>query len=117
MARLRFDKVANRVVASVQDAIGNDVPPGTTVTFTITAPIGLASNTAAALQDKIRALLARRTEGGDTTFTLNGNRIRIRLIDAVSKSTPRVLGFVHNADSDSRLILDVAQLLCGSQPR
>src|SRR5215813_14559689 len=60
--RLRFDKVAVRVVEHLRSTLREAVPEGVTVLVTITAPIRLASKTAAALEDKIRALLARRAE-------------------------------------------------------
>ena len=51
--RLRFDKVATRVIERLQANLGETVPAGTTVVLTVTAPIRLASKTIASLEDKI----------------------------------------------------------------
>jgi hypothetical protein len=50
--RLRFDKVATRLIERLQAALGETVPDGMTVLLTITAPIRLPSRTAASLEDK-----------------------------------------------------------------
>jgi hypothetical protein len=44
--RLRFDKVATRLIERLQATLGETVPDGTTVLLTITAPIRLPSKTA-----------------------------------------------------------------------
>src|SRR5579862_5435604 len=50
--RLRFDKVATRLLERLQGALGQTVPDGIAVLVTVTAPIRLASKTAAALEEK-----------------------------------------------------------------
>lgn len=96
--RLRFDKVARRFVADLQAALRDAVPDGTTVTFTIAAPIRLASKTAVALEEQIRALLARRVARADAEHTIHGNAIRVRVVRDGSTRAPNVIGFVHNPD-------------------
>ena len=59
--RLRFDRVALRLVGGLQAALSEFVPDGEAVILTITAPIRLPSKTAAALESKIRDCLARRS--------------------------------------------------------
>ena len=44
--RLRFDKVATRLIERLQATLGETVPDGMTVLLTITAPIRLPSKTA-----------------------------------------------------------------------
>src|SRR5260370_20963214 len=61
--RLRFDKVATRLIEGLQAALGEIVPDGMTVLLTITAPIRLPSKTAASLEDKILTLISRGTPG------------------------------------------------------
>jgi hypothetical protein len=103
--RLRFDKVARRVVAEVQDALRADVPAGTTIVFTCTAPIRLASKTTSALEAEIRALLV--SGSSELAKTINGNRIRVRIVHKAH--TPNVLGFVHNPDpGTAKALLDSA---------
>lgn len=105
--RLRFDKVATRLIERLQATIGETVPNGITVLVTITAPIRLPSKTAAALQDKIETLLGRALPSRDTKDTIHRNRVQIRLLRGKSQGAPKVIGFVHNSDSDPLLLLDM----------
>jgi hypothetical protein len=106
--RLRFDKVATRLLARLQANLDETVPGGMTVLLTITAPIRLPSKTAAALEDKIETLLRRGSRGRDEKDTIHGNRVRIRLWRDESARAPRMIGFVHNSDSDSLPLLNMA---------
>ncbi len=96
--RLRFDKVARRFVSDLQAALRDAVSDGTIVTFTITAPIRLASKTAVALEAHIRELLARRVKQVESEQTLHGNSIRVRVVRTGTKQAPKVAGYVHNPD-------------------
>jgi hypothetical protein len=104
---LRFDKVATRLMERLQASLGETVPDGMTVLLTVTAPIRLPSKTAASLEDKIQTLLGRGSRGRDERDTIHGNRIRIRLLRDESEGAPRVIGFVHNSDSDPVLLLNM----------
>jgi hypothetical protein len=105
--RLRFDKVVVRLMESLQAALGEIVPDGMTVLLTVTAPIRLPSKTAAALEDKIRTLLGRGSASRDENDTIHGNRVRIRLLRGESEQAPKMIGFVHNSDSDPLLLLNM----------
>jgi hypothetical protein len=107
--RLRFDKVATRLIERLRTTLGDIVPDGTTVVLTITAPIRVAAKTAAALEDRIPTLLARRPPGRDEKATVNGNRVQIRLLRNHSEIAPKCVGFVHNADSDPLLLLNMTR--------
>jgi hypothetical protein len=109
--RLRFDKVAVRVVEHLRSTLHEAVPEGVTVLVTITAPIRLASKTAAALEGKVRTLLARRTERIEEKDTIHGNHIRIRLEKAATRPASRVIGFVHNSDTDPQVLLNMTRAL------
>jgi hypothetical protein len=109
--RLRFDKVATRLIEHLQGTLGKTVPDGMTVLLTITAPIRLPSKTAAALEDKIQALLGRGSPGRDEKDTIHGNRVQIRLLRDESERAPKMIGFVHNSDSDPLLLLDATREL------
>jgi hypothetical protein len=109
--RLRFDKVAVRVVEHLRFTLSEAVPEGVTVLVTITAPIRLASKTAVALEDKIRVLLARRAERIEEKDTIHGNHIRIRLEKAATRPVAKVIGFVHNSDTDPRVLLNMTRAL------
>jgi hypothetical protein len=109
--RLRFDKSATRLLERLQATLGETVPDGMTVVLTITAPIRLRSKTAASLDDKIQTLLRRRSPGRDEKDTIHGNRVQMRLLRHKSARAPKLIGFVHNADSDPRLLLNMTQEL------
>jgi len=108
---LRFDKVATRLVERLQATVGETVPGGMTVLLTITAPIRLPSKTAASLEDKIQALLGRGSPGRDEEDTIHGNRVRIRLLRGGPERAPRMIGFVHNSDSDPVPLLNTTRAL------
>lgn len=105
--RLRFDKVATRVLQRLRAACGEIVADGMTVLVTITAPIRLASKTADALEERIKALLQRGTKGRSETETAHGNRVQIRVVRDGSRRAPKLIGFVHNPESDSTLLLNM----------
>ena len=109
--RLRFDKVATRLIERLQATLGETVPDGMTVLLTITAPIRLPSKTAASLEDKIQTLLGRGSPGGDEKDTIHGNRVRIRVLRGESERAPKMIGFVHNSDSDPLLLLNMTREL------
>ena len=105
--RLRFDKVATRLIKRLQGSVGETAPDGTTVLLTVTAPIRLPSKTAAALEEKMQGLLRRGSPGPDAKDTIHGNRVQIRIMKSKSERTPRLFGFVHNSDSDPPLLLNM----------
>src|SRR5271156_5604783 len=108
---LRFDKVATRFIERLRATLGETVPDGTTVFVTITAPIRLPSKTAASLEDKIQTLLGRGSPGRDEKDTIHGNRVQIRLLRGESERAPKMIGFVHNPDSDPLLLLNMTREL------
>jgi len=105
--RLRFDKLATRLMERLQATLGEIVPDGTTVLLTITAPIRLPSKTAALLEDRIQTLLGQGLPGQDEKDTIHGNRVQIRILRDDSKRAPKAIGFVHNSDSDPFLLLNL----------
>jgi hypothetical protein len=109
--RLRFDKVATRLIERLQASLGETVTDGLTVLVTITAPIRLPSKTAASLEDKIQTLLGRGSPRRDQNDTIHGNRVRIRLLRDESERAPQMIGFVHNSDSDPLLLFKMTREL------
>ena len=83
--------------------MGRRVPAGESLAFTVTAPIRLPAKTSAALQ----AWLLEVTARGEAR-TIHGNAIHARRVKKVPRGRPRVIGFVHNPDSDADLLLDLA---------
>jgi hypothetical protein len=43
--------------------------------------------------------------------TIHGNQIRVRFVKGGSRRTPKVIGFVHNPDSDPGVVLDITHSL------
>jgi hypothetical protein len=105
--RLRFDRVALGFVRRLQAALSASVPDGRTLILTITAPIRVPAKTAAALEDNIRTYLARQSGQGEAKHTIHGNQIRVRLVKDASRQTTKVIGFVHNPDSDPDVLFDI----------
>ncbi|HZC17114.1 MAG TPA: hypothetical protein VE309_10165 [Caulobacteraceae bacterium] len=103
--RLRFDKVVVRLVGGLKAALTGVVPEDQTVVFTVTAPIRLCAKTAAALESMVRGGLPDSELRG----VIHGNDVRVRRVTGVSPCMPRVLGFVHNPESDADLILGLAE--------
>lgn len=108
---LRFDRVVLRLMERLQTAFAQTVPNGTTVLLTVTAPIRLASKTTVALEDKVQTLLRRESPLPDAKEMIHGNRIHIRILRGLSASAPKMIGFVHNLDSDPLLLLNMSQEL------
>jgi len=109
--RLRFDKVATRLIERLQATLGETVPDGMTVLVTVTAPIRLPSKTAASLEDKIQTLLGRGSPGRDEKDTIHGNRVQIRVLRHESERAPKMIGFVHNSDSDPLVLVNMTREL------
>jgi hypothetical protein len=105
--RLRFDRVALGFVRRLQAALSASVPDGRTLILTITAPIRVPAKTAAALEDTVRTYLARQSGEGVAKHTIHGNQIRVRLVKGGSRQTTKVIGFVHNPDSDPDVLFDI----------
>jgi hypothetical protein len=109
--RLRFDRVALGLVRRLQARLCESVPDGKTVILTITAPIRVPAKTAAALENKIRTSLSRRSAPMEDRDTIHGNQIRVRLVKGGSRRTPKVIGFVHNPNSDPGVLLCITHSL------
>jgi hypothetical protein len=109
--QLRFDKVATRLIASLKGTFAKIVPEGTTVLVTITAPIRLASKTTAALEGKIKTLLGQTSRNRDEKATIHGNRVQIKILSGQSKRAPKLIGFVHNSDTDPLRLLNMTREL------
>jgi hypothetical protein len=103
--RLRFDKVALRLVDGVKAALRNKVPDGQTVIFTITAPIRHPAKTATALENLVLNGLPRSGFSGD----IHDNQVRIRWVTGVGARVPKVFGFVHNSASDALTLFELAE--------
>jgi hypothetical protein len=103
--RLRFDKVALRLIGGLKAALASVVPEGQAVVFTITAPIRLPGKTAVTLENMVRFGLPD-TERREI---VHDNDVRTLRLRGIPKHMPKVLGFVHNVESDAGAILALAE--------
>ena len=103
--RLRFDKVVVRLVRDLKAALGEVTPEGEAVIFTVTAPIRRCAKTRLAMEALVRAGLP---DGGLST-AIEDNQVRLRRVTGVPARRPRVVGFVHNPESDAGFILDLVE--------
>jgi hypothetical protein len=108
---LRFDRVALRLVRRLRDALSEAVPDGETVILTVTAPIRLPGRTAAELEGKIRTCLAPGSWAAEIKDTVHGNGIRLRLVKHGFRPAPKLVGFVHNPESDPGVLMDLTSTL------
>lgn len=109
--RLRFDRVVLRLLGDLQAALEKSVPDGEAVILTVTAPIRLPGRTAVALEEKIRGVLAGKPSARDARFAVHGNGVRLRRVADMPAGMPKLTGFVHNADTDPGMILDLTEAL------
>jgi hypothetical protein len=103
--KLRFDKVVRRLTGDLKATLAGVLPEGRSVVITVTAPIKHPAKTAETLENIVRDGLAH----GELCKTINGNKVRVRPITHVATNMPKVLAFVPNAESDARLILNIAE--------
>lgn len=107
--RVRFDKVALRLVRSVRHPLEAAVPDGTGVLFAVTAPIREPAKTMAALVETIGGLLSLGP--GEFAATLYGNDVRVRVVRRRLPRAARIVGFVHNREPPPDAVLDMAEAL------
>ncbi|HEY6823948.1 MAG TPA: hypothetical protein VI195_05875, partial [Steroidobacteraceae bacterium] len=91
-------------------AVEGCVPKDRTIVVTITAPIRLASKTAAGMASSIRRRLARRAAGG-SIHRIHGNTIQIWILPRASAMTSKLVGFVHNPDANPRILIEATRAL------
>jgi hypothetical protein len=109
--RLRFDRVVLELFDRLRVGLKEAIPAGTTVFVTVTAPVRLSGKTAVEIVERSRALLAARGVGGELRVDAHGNQIRIHILRRGSTSAPKVVGFVHNRDSDPSPLFDLTRVL------
>jgi hypothetical protein len=98
MPHLRFDKVATRLVEQLRAKCEEIVPNGITVLLAVTAPIRMAAKTIAAVEERMSSLLIERAR--DAEETVYGNRVRLRILRSLPEPAPKLIGFVHNPETD-----------------
>jgi len=106
---LRFDRVATGLIQRLQAAFSEIAPPGLTMTLTVTAPILLPAKTTDALKEKINILLRLVASKREEKCTVHGNRVQMRLLRNKPERASKLVGFVHNPETDPLSLLDMTQ--------
>jgi hypothetical protein len=101
----RSDRVVRRLTRDLKATLASVLPEGQSEVITVTAPIKYPAKTAETLGNIVRDGLAH----GELCKTIHGNKVRVRPITHVATNMPKVLAFVHNTESDARLILNIAE--------
>lgn len=102
---LRFDKSVQRLIGGLKTALAGVVPQGEAIILTVAAPIKLRAKTALVLESLVRQGFPEN----ERFDTIHGNRIRLRRLTGLAAQSPKLLGFAHNPDSDSGVILALAE--------
>jgi hypothetical protein len=111
-ARLREDKVAQRVLRALEDALRAHVPDGKTIVLTLGAPIKVPRQLIAALTDTLLAYLASGAEELDVKKVILDNRVRFRVVNDSGKWNAKVIGFVFTGDPAPGILADAMRSLC-----
>ncbi len=106
--RLRFDRVALRFGAQVDEALRDVIPAGTTVLVAIAAPLRQPAKAAAELSESIDAALKKNALKNDMAQTLYGNQIFVRIARGRA-GTRKAIVVVHNPHPNAHALLDAAQ--------
>lgn len=106
LPRLRFDRVAQRVVRDLQAKLSSAMPRSTALIVSVTAPIRLPAKTVAELVPQLAVPLARNFDK-----VVNGNRVRARIVRRCVQGAPRVVVFIHNPEPGPGGLFKVAENL------
>lgn len=109
--RLRFDRGVLRLFERLRAGLDEAVTAGTTVVVTVTAPIRVWAKTAVEMVGRTRTLLVSRTAKAELAVEVHSNQIRIHILRGRPALVPKVVGFVHNRDSDPNPLFDLARVL------
>jgi len=111
LPRLRFDRVAQRVVRDLQAMLRGATPNGAALIITVTAPIRLPAKTVAEVGRALSAHVAR-----DFDRVICGNRVRARIVKSRVPKTPKVIVFIHNPDPAPSGLFKVTRALLSQAP-
>lgn len=96
--RLREDKVAQRVLRDLEQALDPKLQDGRTIILTLGAPIRVANRLVAALSDALVDYLAHGSAELDVSRRMLGNRVRFRVMEPNGRWQPQLIGFVFSGD-------------------
>lgn len=106
LPRLRFDRVAQRVVRDLQAMLSGAMPRSTALIVSVTAPIRLPAKTVAELVPQLAVPLARNFDK-----VVHGNRVRARIVRRCVPGAPKVVVFIHNPHPAPAGLFKVAENL------
>ncbi len=106
---LRFDRVALRLIDELRNHVASEISLQRTVIVTVSAPIRLPGETAEKLKQKISLLASSENQFVEIKSQMNGNRVRIKLIERHSRRSPQFIGLVHNQTSSAAEILNLVE--------
>lgn len=108
-ARLREDKVAQRVLRDINSALHVHMPHSKAIILTLGAPIILPNKLIAALTSLLLAYVKTGAEEADEKKTILGNRVRFRVMNA--KWATKVIGFVFTGDPAPSILANTLRSL------
>jgi hypothetical protein len=103
-----------RVLGDLRSFAEGVVPDGLSVILTLSAPIRLPAKTADRLEEEITALVAAGAPFEERSARSHGNDVRVRLAKTRSGRAGRLIGFVHNPQAGTQLMLDAAERWLGA---
>lgn len=112
LPRLRFDRVAQRVVRDLQATLRSATPTNAVLIVTVTAPIRLPARTVAELGRQLASPV-----DGNFDKIICGNRVRARMVRRCIRGAPKVVVFIHNPDPDPAGLFELAEELLSAPPR
>jgi len=110
-ARLREDRVAQRVLRDLESKLNPLLNDGRTIILTLGAPIRVAGKLVAALTETLVSYLAGGAEEVDVSKRMLGNRVRFRVMKTSAGWTPQLLGFVFSGDPSPGLLASTLRAL------
>jgi len=112
LPRLRFDRVAQRVVRDLQATLSSATPRNAALIVTVTAPIRLPAKTVAELGRQLASPV-----DGNFDKIICGNRVRARIVRRCVPGAPKVVVFIHNPDPAPGGLFKLAEDLLSAAPR
>jgi hypothetical protein len=106
--RLRFDRVATRVLAQLSSAADRAAPEGVLVLLAMTAPIRLPAKTVSAVVEEMETLISHAV-GAEMDALINGNSLRMKRVSIQPSKRLNFIGFIHNANENPARLLDLAE--------
>ncbi len=106
--RLRYDRVALRVIRDLRARLRPLLANGETLILTARAPILQAGKTVNALEERLRSRRAGKSRTAALKARIFGNQIGIRLLPNAGRGS-QVLVFVHSEGSKPGVIANAAQ--------